>query len=945
MDPVQTIAFTDEAELTLRVIRSSILVARLEGRPAGPDLIAEIRELRECSFDLGLAPLVALLETLERETGGSLGLGGPMPDAETHSLLDLISRAEAEVVKLKLSHDDTNVGDFIDASFDMLQAAPEIVAEPTPVRSVAAEKEFEIVSEPSPESSFGAAEDEFEADAEMLEIFAMEAEELLANIETNLETLVSTPADREALWEVRRHAHTFKGAAGIIGLKQPSELAHRIEDLLDHLAQNEIAPDTATLEVITAATACLRTATKGGEAGELTTRTAEVYQAFDALMSRLASGPAEGVEESNVPAVLAEPVSPEPSVSVVKATVDPPQQRRPIVRVSIARLDNLVRVVRDLVVGRSAVEQRLAEIETQLEALTRTTRQLQVANVKIENDFEASTLGSYAPAPFLRPRSSGRDRFVTDESTENSEFDALEFDRYTNFHQSSRELSEAVQECFAIGTSLEALKGSLDAALDEQRRLIEETQEKLRQIRLIKFESIATRLQRAVHVTCEEENKSVEIVIEDQDIELDTDVLDSLVEPLMHLIRNAVVHGIEPPETRRLLGKPEQGKITVRVANQETHVELKVSDDGRGISSSALRERAKQPGALSPGAILPDHDDLISLLALAGLTTAEKLTMSAGRGVGMGIVKESVESRGGTIAVETALQRGTTFTIRAPLAFAVTQAVLVRSGRDLAAIPFKTVKRIIGVLPENISSNGDGEQIEIGPNQFPAYRLAHHFSAYRQDGEESQTALLIGNDGTEFVLIVDEILKTEELAIKPLAKPLDKVPGVVGAAVLGNGQIAPVLDVSYFPKAETRQRSAATPPRPAPKPISVLLVDDSPSVRHMTSKVIVAAGWNVVTAKDGIEALEILNSPEVPDVILTDVEMPRMDGYELAKTIMADEVLRQLPLVFITSRSSEKHKERAAEIGVSEYLTKPFIESELIGTVKRLAAKPEEVFI
>lgn len=336
-----------------------------------------------------------------------------------------------------------------------------------------------------------------------------------------------------------------------------------------------------------------------------------------------------------------------------------------------------------------------------------------------------------------------------------------------------------------------------------------------------------------------------------------------------------------------------------------------------------------------------EEQDLISLLALPGLTTAAKLTMNAGRGVGMGIVKESVAARGGTLTVETAQQMGTTFTIKVPLAFAVTEALLVRSERKMAAVPFKTVKRILEIAPADLRWDGPNAVVEMSAGVHPVCWLSDHFSHKRHDGPGLLNALLIETDDTHFVLIVDEILKTEEVAVKPLGKPLDRVIGVMGAAILGNGDVAPVLDVSQLAAAGPRQPAEAPrKPEPVEKKTVVLVVDDSPSVRHMTSKVVTAAGWTALTAKDGVEALEILSGDQLPDVILSDVEMPRMDGYELAAALRSHATLCEIPLVFITSRAGDKHREKADELGVTEYLTKPFLDAELIGTVERLALVP-----
>lgn len=921
----------------MRLIRSSVLISRQEG--SGPELrsqIGPIQALRQSAAFLNLYGLDMVLAELERVAAQFFPFGQPLSDGDFRTLLDLVSHAEAEVLKLHVgSADPIDLGEFVDNSFDILQLDSLLDSAPI-LETEQMEPESETVAEP---------EDEFEADEEMLEIFAEEAEELLGNIEANLNSLVAAPDDREALWEVRRHAHTFKGAAGIIGLKKPSKLAHRIEDLLDHLSQNEIVPSPAILELIANATTCLRVITGGDTSPAAVAQTAEIYQAFDSVMVELTTAPAEPAPVETVAEVpaLPEPVAQPVAVEKPAETPDSSQQApRPIVRVSINRLDELVRIVRDLVVSRSMMEQRIAEFENHLEAMAHTTRRLQAANARIENDFEASMLGSQMPVSFS-PRTFQDTSFSTDQA---EEFDSLELDRYTDFHQSSRELSEATQDCFATITALEALKDTLDAVFEDQRRLIEETQEKVMQIRLIRFGSIATRIQRAVRVTCEEENKQAEVYIENQDVEIDTDLLDSLVEPLMHLIRNAVVHGIEPPDTRRLVGKPDAGRITVRLTNQETHIELKVSDDGRGISGTFLREHAVSAGLIDVRAadeLKPE--DLLSLMFLPGLTTAEKLTMSAGRGVGMSIVKESVESRNGTISVETSLQQGTTFTVKIPLAFAVAHALLVKSGGNSVAVPLKVVKQVTEFKPSEIVNVEGLAKVNVGPEKYDVRYLSDYFSSRRHHDEavDVLTSLLIETGEDQFALMIDEITKTEEIAIKPLGKPLDSLSLVLGASVLGNGEIVPVLDVPQLYKAEPPTLSdtpAATQPE---RRTRVLVVDDSPSVRHMTSKVIKSAGWEALTAKDGMEALETLRGGDLPDVILTDVEMPRMDGYELVSNVLKDEVLGSIPMVFITSRASEKHRERAAELGITEYLTKPFVEAELVGLVERLCHQPEAV--
>ncbi|MGB7207313.1 MAG: response regulator [Pyrinomonadaceae bacterium] len=940
MEAQTTFAFAEQAESLLQAIRGGILVWRQEGRKA--ELVGQLRGIASLSESAklhGQMSIGEVFDAIEQESSRFLSSEAPLSDADSRDLLDLIAYAEAEVVKARQGSDDhsMNVADFIEQSFDILQMDSFLQNSSTEEANDVVVFTEAVVPEEVPAAT-EEAEDEFEIDAEMLEIFAMEAEDLLGNIETNLELLIATPTNRDALWEIRRNAHTFKGAAGIVGFKKPSQLAHRVEDLLDHLAQNEIAPNQKILDLLTSSAKCLRSITGGDMSPSLMARMNEVYLAFDDVMTELTT------EKTAEPAPEPEPVAATP-IEIVPQIELPaeaqPVQARPIVRVSITRLDELVRIVRDLVVSRSVVEQRIWEFERQIEELHNTTRRLQTISAKIETDFEASMLGTQPAVSFGGAQYSTNHEMQADDR---EDFDSLELDRYTDFHQSARELSEATNDSFSINTALEALKGSLEIVFEDQRRLIEEMQEKVMQIRLIRFGSLTTRLQRAVSVTCEEEIKNAEVVIENQDVEIDTDVLDSLVEPVMHLLRNAVVHGIESSDTRRLLGKPETGNIVVRVRNDETHIVLQVSDDGRGIAGSVLKDKAVSAGLISAEtAKMLDPQGMLDLMFLPGLTTAEKLSMSAGRGVGMSIVKESIEAKKGTISIETVPQGGTTFTVRIPLAYAVAQVLLVKVEHQTLAIPLKIVKHIAEFSPSDLQTDGGEQVLEIESVKFPVAFLADYIDASRHDQADNEFAntLLIDTGNIKCALMVDEILKTEEIGIKTLGKPLENLNGLLGAAVLGSGEVVPILDLQFLlknkPKAAADMESKASTARDT---LRILVVDDSPSVRHMTSKVIVGAGWEVLTAKDGLEAFEMLQaSPELPSVVLTDVEMPRMDGYELIKALKESETLCELPVVLITSRSGEKHRERALDLGISDYLAKPYDDSELIETVKRLANK------
>ncbi len=811
-----------------------------------------------------------------------------------------------------------------------------------------------MVSEPAAVSE--PVVDEFEIDGELLDIFAEEADELLKNIDTSLESLSADPNDSDSLWEVRRNAHTFKGSAGIVGLKQLSEVAHRVEDLLDRLAETKCGANEKIVELLHASTNCLKALVKGERSASLSAAISKIYSDFDVALASLNQPQAVIANEVVQPAPITVPsVSVTPLVTeqetvedlrpldlatlerllgVESSEVLAPKlmPSRSVVRVSLDRLDDLIRIVRDMFISRSVFEQNLKSLERQIDDLHNATRRLQSTSTKLEIDFEASMMGSGSsvlqPGGLANPQPQ-------------SSFDELEFDKYTEFHQSTRELAETTSDTFSINSSLDLLRGGFESVYDEQRRLIDELQEWLLNVRMVEFGSLTTRLQRAVRVTCDEEGKTAELRVRNESLEVDTQILDSLIEPLMHLLKNSVAHGIEDPNTRRLMEKPEVGQIEVAVENDETHIVLKVSDDGRGISPQALKEKAVANGQISEDrARAMSDDEALELIFLPGLSTAEKLNLSAGRGVGMSIVKESVSAGRGTIAIESTSHKGTTFVIRMPLALAVTKVLLTRVSGRTYALPLRPITHV-AELTDDLFAGIDGKKVDILGKKLPLYQLPAFLGhePVEPSGLLGRSALLYETSDRSCALAVEEVLTTEEVVIKPLAKPLDKINGILGAAILGNGELVPIIDMpALLKKVSANSSSPETPKAVREKVVSILIVDDSPSVRHMTSKVVQSAGWVAKTAKDGLDALEQLKAAdEMPAVILSDIEMPRMDGYEFATSLQRSEKFNTIPVIMITSRTADKHRDKALENGVSQYLTKPYEDRELVDSIKKLA--------
>lgn len=945
MDSETLKIFITETETFLPMIRNGILVCSQEGNNGGELETSLLYSQAVCdaAASIGLADIASTGEKLAQEIRSSLGSTGRLSDVETRRLLDALAILEASVAKLQFSGEEfnANLESFVDRSFVNLG--------------------FETSEEPVSETADDSFEqEEFEIDEEMLEIFAEEAEQLLASMNSQLEILKSEPNNRESLLEIRRNAHTLKGSAGIVGIKPLSDLAHRVEDLLDYLAEKEIEGNEKIFELLLASTDCLGSLSGGDTSPALMKRIGGVYGNFDETLTALQNGTfvTEKKEE-----FIAAPVRVKAAAVPEEKAPEPAQNQtaggpKSVVRVSLEKLDELVRLVGDLVISRSVFEQRLAEFERQVSEMQHTTGRLLRATGKLETEFEASML-EVSNARFQIP---GQPKPIMLQPGAAAKFDSLEFDRYTEFHQTTRELLETASDNLSINTELDNLRTNLELLFDNQSNLIEEMHDKLLRLRMVKFGSLSSRLQRTVRVTCEQEGKEADLIIEGEDTEVDTQILDLLVEPLLHLLRNAVAHGIESPDTRRLLGKPEAGRIYLRLHSEGTHVIMSVTDDGRGISAVALREKAVRNGFISQAeADRLSEQEAFSLGFLPGITTAESISQTSGRGVGMNIVKTSVARGQGTIAISSEPQKGATFTIRMPMALAITRGLLVKVSGRTFAFPLKLVKQVTEISSEEFSQLADKTAMVIGGTKYSISNLSELLNLPVHESKKDYIPLiLLETLDSPAALTVDEIIRAEEVVIKPLTAPLRNYPNLLGATILGDGNVVPVLDLIFLLKERgTTLKFLAEPEKDVtaaltdadsslddeetvetePETLQVMIVDDSPSVRHITSKLIKNAGWDVVLAKDGQEALDLLlDAEKLPNVILSDVEMPRLDGYELLTAIRNSEKFGHLPVIMITSRASHKHQQKAVELGVSEYLTKPFDDAVLIERIKELTS-------
>ncbi|MCY7347854.1 MAG: hybrid sensor histidine kinase/response regulator [Pyrinomonadaceae bacterium] len=935
MDTELLQGFLAQAEDHLPTIRSGILVCAQTGNIYG-ELYTSLRQttsIKDAASIIGQEDAAKIAAELEEKLEVFASMKIPPTDEQSRGLLVKLTELETIVANLRFNTEDfsIHVTDFLDASFEKLGLSEP----PAPV-----------------------AVDEFEIDEEMLEIFGEEAEELIQSIAANLKILENAPNNREALLDIRRNAHTLKGSAGIVGLKSLSEVAHRVEDLLDYIAENEIEAGERVFEILLVAADCFSTLASGEKSVLVTKKISRLYEDLDALT---ASFSATELSTQTSTREMSEPPTVEmlDQSSTFSASNDNPTSltvpehslvNRSIVRVSLEKLDDLVKIASGLVVSRSVFEQRLAELEQQIGELHHSTRRLQQSTNKIETDFEADMLAvnSYQSTVGSQQFLNSKSKFQIPNS-----FDSLELDRYTEFHQTMRELVETTGDTSAINAELDNLRGNLETLFENQHHLIEEMQDKLLHLRMVSFGSLGVRLQRTVRVTADEEEKSAELVIEGENLEIDTQILDSLIEPLLHLLRNAVAHGIESPETRRLLGKPETGKIKVHADDEGTHFILTVSDDGRGISVAALKAKAVQSGIISAAeADAMSEQEAFALIFHVGLTTAEEVSQVSGRGVGMNIVKTAVARQQGAITIASETHQGTTFTIRLPMALAVTRALLVKINEQTFAFPLKFIRHITEISGADLQTAETTQSVQFSAAKYKLRHLTEILGLPSGDlpRNEKIPLLLIETGGRHYAATVDKIIKSEEIVTKPLGNPLREMPEFLGAAILGDGSVVPVLDFTnlfnvkdsslksqFSIRDERAQTENQKPPAENRKPFNILIVDDSPSVRHLTSNIIKNAGWTAIIAKDGLEALDVLQDlRDLPDVILTDVEMPRMNGYELLASLKKQANLQTIPVVMITSRANQKHRQKAFDLGASEYLTKPFDDVKLIETIKNM---------
>ena len=566
----------------------------------------------------------------------------------------------------------------------------------------------------------------------------------------------------------------------------------------------------------------------------------------------------------------------------------------------------------ELVINRTAFEQRMTDYTRGIDELRLAIGRMKNLTGELESRYEASALGGGRLARFAG-FGSGPTYFSTDFPS-GHDFDTLEFDRYTEFHLLSHSLIETTTDIGTLGSELNNLIGDFETLLTRQGRLTREIQNKLMRARMVPLATVTTRFERAVRVLATEQDKQVELVFEGDQTELDKSVLEEMADPLLHLLRNAVDHGVEPPVVRRAKGKPEKATIAVRAFYQGTQVVLQIVDDGIGLDPELIRATAVRNGFLTKqDAEELSTDDVYHLIFVPGFSTATKVSEVSGRGVGMDIVKSKVNKLKGSISIDSTPGIGTTFTIRLPMTLAITKALLVKTQGQTFAIPLQSVEQVLRIEASDIEQCGREAVLRIGGKVYPIYRLWEVLRLKETlESEPAMLPVMIVNSGDRrAAVIVEQILSGREIVVKTLGNHLRRVRGLIGATLMGDGSVVPILNVSELVRVSPRVESIARVPEKvgtvrAEDALSIMVVDDSVSVRRVVSNLVKSVGWTAVAAKDGLDALEILQqSTRVPDAIVLDVEMPRMNGYDLLATLRSQAAFRNTPVIMVTSRAAK----------------------------------------
>ena len=818
----------------------------------------------------------------------------------------------------------------------------------------------EAHEEDSTGSYFDALPADDEVPDEILEFFQPEAEEHLQVVSDCLISLEGNN-NPEEINRLFRAIHTVKGSAAQVGLKRLGGIAHRVEDLIGRLRDGEIEPSAAIVDLCLASVDVLKKTLHRQWSDE-----SEMRAEVDSLLGRIAEFAPPGEELGGA---QAEEVNTEANHEAAQA---PAMTRKPgklpvaanaakSVRIALERLDRMMNTVGELVINRTRMVGRVAELEKLVDTLGFSKERLHGKVAEFQEKYEFNRISSSRNAKAWNPATTPQRLSSAAAGDTWSDFSELEMDRYDDFNILSRSMSEISADVNEVLTQLEGYIGRVEGDIDEFTKLAHHLQDEFTAARMVPIGTLYSRLSRAVRDAATSAGKQVELDLTGSETELDNNIIQQISDPLVHLVRNSVAHGIEHAAERRAAGKSEAGKVSLRAYHRGNHIYIEVEDDGGGIDYDRVKASAIERGLVSPETAdrLTDRD-FREMLFHPGFSTAPAKTELAGRGVGLDVVRANLNVLNGEIDIQSARGQGSKFTLKVPLTLIISPALFVRCGGTSFALPLAVVEEIRRLRADEIEDVGGKLLTKVRDVVTEVIRLDSYLGLPALEPINGYFRMVVANAGNRQIgLVVEEVLGKDEIVIKNLGEYLRRVKLFPGTTIAPDGSLILLIDLNRMVATEPNERRTlqATPTAArifAPGSAAVargtipaeaidrveherviVVADDSISVRKFVGRMLEKNGYRVKLAADGLEAAELV-AQHGCHLVITDLEMPRMTGYELMVQLRQSPATRRIPVMVVTSRAGAKHRDRAIKEGATAFLTKPVQEDQLLVAVEQL---------
>jgi chemosensory pili system protein ChpA (sensor histidine kinase/response regulator) len=900
-------------------------------------------------------------------------LGSDLHGPLTEFLSDGISVLETDLLEIS----DTGKECFDDIAAFKERYRFAFPTEPPPLNLQQSETQARFAAEVQPEQPVAAATGSYfdtlpfddEVPNEILDFFQPEAEEHLQIVSDCLISLEGNN-NPEEINKLFRAIHTVKGSAAQVGLKRLGGIAHRVEDLIGRLRDGEIEPSPAVVDLCLESVDVLKKTLHRQWADE-----AEMRTGVDSLLGRIAEFAPVDPEEADALAGSAGAVEHQPKATAEASGQGAPSKKAvkqtptaaaaaKSVRITLARLDRMMNAVGELVINRTRMVGRVAELEKLVDTLSFSKERLQGKVAEFQEKYEFNRIsnsrassGPWNPTTTPQILSSA----ANGDTSFWSEFSELEMDRYDDFNILSRSMAEISADVNEVLSQLQGFIGRVEGDIDEFTKLAHHLQDEITAARMVPIGTLYSRLSRAVRDAANSTGKQVNLDLSGSETELDNNIIQQISDPLVHLVRNSVAHGIEHSNDRAAAGKQAMGNINLRAYHRGNHIYIEVEDDGRGIDYERVKQSAIERGLVSPEtADRLTERDLREILFHPGFSTAPAKTELAGRGVGLDVVRANLNALNGEIEIESTSGKGSKFTLKVPLTLIISPALFVRCGTTNFALPLAVVEEIRRLRADEIEDVGGKLLTKVRDVVTEVVRLDTYLGLPPLEPINGYFRMVVANAGNRQIgLVVEEVLGKDEIVIKNLGEYLRRVKLFPGTTIAPDGSLILLIDLNRMVATEPNERRAlqasssaarifapgsaavarGTIPSEAIDRVEqervIVVADDSISVRKFVGRMLEKNGYRVKLAADGLEAAELV-AQHGCHLVITDLEMPRMTGYELMVQLRQSPTTRRIPVMVVTSRAGAKHRDRAMKEGASAFLTKPVQEDQLIAAVEQL---------